>query len=312
MKKRNTKKISKPVRIKRILVPTDFSECSSNALRKAITVAKFYMAELHLIHVVTPIYITANSSASLIPFDDIYYKKIMKSATANLEKIGKEISNKESLNVVVKTSLNTVYDAVTDYAQKNKIDMIIMGTHGTSGVKEFLVGSNAFRVINDTDIPVITVQKRIQGKGFKKIILPIRREMNSRQKVNLVASLAKKFMSKIIITGYVNNSHPNEMQKIKLYMKQVEKFLKKESISCQTAFISNPNFTKSIIKLANAKKADLIAIMKNHDFGLDQLLSGPYAQQFVNHSNIPVLSVPNTIEFEYSYDNPISGGLTSN
>ena len=310
-KKKNIVK-AKPVKIKKILVPLDFSECSSNALRKAITVAKFYMAELHLLHVTTPVYLTATSSASLIPNGDAYYKKIMKSAAANMLKIANEIKDHEAVNVLVKTSLNTVYDAILDYSKKNKIDMIIMGTHGTSGIKEFFAGSNAFRIVSESEIPVITVQKRIQGKGFKRIVLPIRGEINSRQKVNLVASLAKTFMSTVLITGYVKNNHPNEKRKVKVYMKQVEDFLKAETIRSESTFISDPNFTKAIIKHATNKKADLIAIMKNHDFGFDQLLSGPYAQQFVNHSKIPVLSVPDTLEFEYSYENPISGGLTSN
>jgi len=91
--------------------------------------------------------------------------------------------------------------------------------------------------------------------------------------------------------------------------KQVEDFLNRESISCESTIICDSNFTKSIITYAKKSKADLIAVMTTHDFTLNQIFSGSYSQQFGNHSNMPVLSVPNTLNFEYSYANPLLGGM---
>lgn len=308
-KKRNTLK-AKPIRIKKILVPLDFSECSSNALREAIFMARVLMAEIELIHVITPVYITSTSYEALVPYDSLFYKRLMKHASKRLAFVAAEIETKEAIKVRFKTSLNVVYGAILSHAKKINADLIIMGAHGTSGIKEFFVGSNAYRVVSEAECPVITVQKRITKKGFNKIVLPVRAELNSRQKVNLVATLAKAFMATILITGYVKNNDPVKKRKVKLYMKQVETFLAKEAINFKSTFISNQNFTKAIIQHAKINRANLIAIMKNHDFGFDQLLTGPYAQQFVNHSSIPVLSVPNTLEFEYTYENPLTGGLT--
>jgi hypothetical protein len=85
--------------------------------------------------------------------------------------------------------------------------------------------------------------------------------------------------------------------------------LKHEAIDYKSYFINNENFAKSIIGFASKQKADLIAIMTSHDFSLDQVLKGSYAQQFVNHSGIPVLSSPDTLKFEYSYTPSLSGIL---
>ncbi|WP_396127461.1 universal stress protein [Aurantibacillus circumpalustris] len=174
-----------------------------------------------------------------------------------------------------------------------------MGTHGTSGVTEFFVGSTAFRVVNHASCPVLTVQKRSTKKSYKTIIVPIRAELNSRNKVNLVAKIAKTFSSKIIVTGYTSGNNKTEKEKVKQYVSQVIAFLKNEGIEYESVFLSNSNFTKAILDHAKEQKADLLAIMTKHDFSLAQIINGTYAQQFVNHSKIPVLSVPDTLKFEF-------------
>jgi nucleotide-binding universal stress UspA family protein len=299
MKKKRSNVKLQPVKIKQILVPIDFSEFSSNALREAIHIARIFTAKIELIHVVTPVYVTGNET--LIPRGDAFYGKLLKQAEKGLVKIAKEVEAREAIKISVKTSLNTVHAAILEHAEKTKTNLIVMGTHGTGGVKEFFAGSNAYRVVSESECPVLTVQKRTARKGFKKIVLPLRTELNSRQKVNLVATLAKAFMSEIIIAGYTDGKNESEARKIALYANQVEKFLNKEAIACSKTFINDKNFTKAIIDHAKKHKADLVAVMTNHDFSLSQILNGPYAQQFVNHSPIPVLSVPNTLQFEYRH-----------
>ncbi|MEO6303742.1 MAG: universal stress protein, partial [Bacteroidia bacterium] len=112
-------------------------------------------------------------------------------------------------------------------------------------------------------------------------------------------------MSKILIVGYTNNK--NDTVKVKQYVAQVEKFLKHEAIECKPFFINDENFTESILNFASKQKADLVAIMTDHSFSLKQMLNGTHAQQFVNHSKIPVLSSPNTLQFDYSYMPSLSG-----
>lgn len=310
MRKLRTAPKLKVTKINRILVPFDFSEHSSNALRQAIYMAKCFMAEIDLIHIIAPVYATTKYT-DIMPSTDIFYTKLLKATTANLKKVASEAGSNEGVKINSYCSLNVIHRGITEHAKKKKIDLIIMGTHGISGVSEFFAGSNAYRVVNESKCPVITVQKRTSTKGFKKILLPIRSEINSRQKVNFVATLAKTFMSKILIVGHIENSNKSEEMKVKNYVKQVETFLDRESISNETAFIKDEHFTKSILALAKKSKADLISEMTTHDFSLNQLISGTYSQQFVNHSKIPVLSIPNTLNFEYSYSNPLLGGMFS-
>lgn len=309
MKTKDNKKQKQSTGIKKILVPIDFSECGSNALRHAIFLAKTFMAKLELMHVVSPFY--AYSDITIIQNHDAFYKSIATQSEKQLKKIASEIKKDEAVDVSIKCSIGVVHELILEYAKKTKTDLIVMGTHGVSGVKEFFAGSNAYRVVSESKCPVITIQKRILKKGFKTIVLPVRTEMNSRQKVGIVSMLSKHLFSKVLITGYTDGSDKKEEIKVKKYMTQIQVLLKKESINSQLSFIKDDNFTKAIINHSKKNKADLIAVMTNHDFSLDQLLSGPYAQQLVNHSKIPILSVPDTLEFEYAYSSPSAGYVPS-
>jgi len=310
-KKESTAKL-KMVSIKKILVPIDFSECSSNAIRQAVHLAQTFLSHIEIVHVITPVYITPITSEMLIPYDNVNYKKMLKDAEKKLLKIAKEIQTHESVSVSVTTQLNVVYTGILERAKKINADLIIMGTHGTSGVKEFIAGSNAFRVVRDSGCPVLTIQKKIANNKIKNIVLPIRLEINSRQKVELVATLAKIYSAKILITGYLKDSDERDEQKVKQYCAQVEALLNKETIAFKTFLLKDKNFTKAIINHAKKQKADMVAVMTTHNFSLDQLLNGPYAEQFVNHSKIPILSVPDRISFDYSYTPSLSGGYQNN
>ncbi len=81
----------------------------------------------------------------------------------------------------------------------------------------------------------------------------------------------------------------------------------KQGIKYKSKSIFADNFTKEVLKHASKMKADLIMIMKDNDFSVDQLIKGPYAQQFVNHSStpvfcVPVISNPDLIDYDSSMD----------
>jgi nucleotide-binding universal stress UspA family protein len=279
-----------PFKIKKILMPTDFSETAGNALKQAISVAKIAKAELKLLHVIYP---EMNYDTSVpIPRSNAYYDSIKKSIETKLKEIALQIKKESAIEVSYVVKLGIEHRQICETAEEENIDVIIMGTHGVSGVMEFFAGSNASKVVAHASCPVITIQKTPKSKGFKNILLPIRSEINSRQKVDYAAELAKLFSATIFITGFANKGNKSDLAKVKQYVKQVEKYLKTLDIKSESTIIVGDNFTKDILSQAKINKVDLIAIMNEHDFSLDQLLKGPFAKQFVNHSTIPVMSVP--------------------
>jgi len=142
--------------IKRILFPTDFSEGSSNALQYAIDMTKRYGAKLYLIHV---IYDIAKATGWYVPHTsmDEMYKDIEKGAEKELGRYGLE--ELRGLKGIEKSVLKGVpHDVIVKFANDNKIDLIVMGTHGRKGVGRLLFGSTASQVVRYSPCPVLTVR----------------------------------------------------------------------------------------------------------------------------------------------------------
>jgi nucleotide-binding universal stress UspA family protein len=277
--------------IKKILVPVDFSETSLQALKQAVLIAKTAGAAIKIIHVAQEVYFPAAEDAPLRN-EDAINKSIFKRSVAELKKIVKQIYATDALSIDYAIKSGNVIDTVCYLAEQEKFDLIIMGTHGVSGVKEFFAGSNSYKTVRHSICPVLTIQKNTGTINFKNIILPIRLERNSRQKVDYVVELARLFNSTVIIAGYTDDTDEAKQFKVKQYVAQVEKYLTKNSITYKSKLIFASDFVKQILKLAGKSNAGLIVTMKEHDFSMDQIIKGSYSEQLVNHSTIPVLSIP--------------------
>jgi nucleotide-binding universal stress UspA family protein len=277
-------------KIKKILVPTDFSETAGNALSQAIYMAKLNKAIIKLIHVVTPVNFTSQNT--LIPTSDTFYTTILDQSNQDLKKIAAKIEEANNIGVEFEVKVGNVSDEICTMADEGKFDIIIMGTHGTSGVKEFFAGSNAYKVVNHAECPVLTIQQKPDNQSYKNIILPIRLEITSRQKVDYAIEMARLFDATIFIVGYTDDTNESQQFKVKQYVEQVEKYLTKCNVKHTSTSIFADNFTKEILDYAKKNNADLIVVMKKHDFSLTQLVKGVYSEQFVNHSIIPILSIP--------------------
>lgn len=142
--------------IKSILFPTDFSEGSAQALKYAVDLVNRYGAKLYLLHV---IYDIAKGSGWYVPHIsmDQLYKDIEEGAKKELERFGNEeiggLKNVE--RVVIK---GVPHEEIINFAKSNKIDLIVIGTHGRKGLDRILFGSTAAQVVRFAPCPVLTVR----------------------------------------------------------------------------------------------------------------------------------------------------------
>jgi len=142
--------------IKGILFPTDFSEGSAQALKYAVEFAKKYNAKLYILHV---IYDMAKGSGLYVPHVsmDQLYRDIVEGAKKELDNFGVEdLSGMKNVERTVMTGVP--HHEIVGFADKNKIDMIIIGTHGRTGIDRLLFGSTASQVVRNAPCPVLTVR----------------------------------------------------------------------------------------------------------------------------------------------------------
>jgi nucleotide-binding universal stress UspA family protein len=142
--------------IKKILFAADFSEGSSNSLPYAVDLAKRYGAKLYLVHVIYDIAKTSGSYVPHVSLDELY-RDMEKTAKADLEKcfIEEMRACKDVEHVVLK---GTPYEEISRFAEENKIDLIVIGTHGRKGLDRMLFGSTAEQVVRHAPCPVLTVR----------------------------------------------------------------------------------------------------------------------------------------------------------
>ena len=142
--------------IKSILFPTDFSEGSSQALQYAVDMSKRYGAKLYLVHI---IYDVVKATGWYVPHisTDQMYKVIEEGAKKELERFGiEELREVKDLERSVR--LGVPHEEIINFAKKNRIDIIIMGTHGRKGIDRMLFGSTAAQVVRYAPCPVLTVR----------------------------------------------------------------------------------------------------------------------------------------------------------
>jgi nucleotide-binding universal stress UspA family protein len=151
--------------IKKVLVPIDFSDYSKSSLRYAINFAKQFNAEIYLIYVVEPVIYPPDFSMGqiAIPSVNAEWDERAREELKNLAKT--EIPE----GVTVKTILKNgkPFLEIIDTASEENIDLIIIATHGHSGVEHILFGSTAEKVVRKAPCPVLTLREPIKGFMFK-------------------------------------------------------------------------------------------------------------------------------------------------
>lgn len=136
----------------RILVPTDGSAASEGAVGHAIDIAKQYDATIHALYVVD-----SGSYASLEAGSNIVLESLEEEGRTAVEHV---VDAAEAAGVEVVTSVETgsAHRTIIDYAETERCDLIVMGTHGRSGIDRYLLGSVTEKVVRSSDVPVLTVR----------------------------------------------------------------------------------------------------------------------------------------------------------
>ena len=178
-------------------------------------------------------------------------------------------------------------------AEEDNAVLLIVGTHGMSGTKKNLLGRNRYRTVELSPVPVLLVREDFNfNKALENIVVPIDSSDDTRQKVAQAAAFAKSFGSTIRLLGLFTSTAPSVRQLVKNYVTMVQRHLDNNSINYTTEYIAvKGNVTTDTIEYAERVHADMIAIMTEQENTLSKLLMGTFAQQMLNQSTIPVLTV---------------------
>ena len=267
--------------MKPIIVGTDFSEGSYMALGLAIDVANRMQSDIILIW----------ARREKLLFSDEQLGTMTNLAQEKLQQLCEKY--KPALHygkLRWQITNGKVAPALATTATRELASMIIIGTNGASGFEKYWMGSQAVRIVQDSPCPVLTVR---QGYNFHKqlerIVVPIRVNANSRQKVPPAASMARIFGSEVHILGLIDLKE--EQASLRTYMQQSVDYLEKEGVRYHTETREYTNYCDTVLDYAEEVAADLLVINTEQDRIISQIFLGTNAQQIVHRSQIPVLCI---------------------
>lgn len=273
--------------MKKIIVPIDFSEYSEYALKAAANLAKKNDAELLVLHMLemSDIMLTG---AGEEPQKVIYFLKLA-------EQRFEEFLKKDYLNGLKVTPIVKhfkVFSEVNDVAKTNKADLIVMGSHGVSGAKEFFIGSNTERVIRNADVPVLVVKNDIGEVNFDIVLFACD---FSEESIESYLKASKMFNAMDSRLYLVHVNLPNDRFKSSVEIeKNVVNFFTKAERSLEKMedvhYVCDYSVEDGILNSANKVGADLIVIATHGRKGLSHFFQGSVGEDVANHANLPVMT----------------------
>ncbi len=154
------------IQFSKILVPIDFSDYSLQALKYASEFSKIYGSKIILVYVVEPVIYPPDLSIGQIALPTLSYQ-IDDKAKEELSRVAKEYIPSE-LDVTAIVKLGKPYIEIIDLAKNEDVDLIIISTHGHTGVEQILFGSTADKVVRKAPCPVLTLREPVKGFDFRE------------------------------------------------------------------------------------------------------------------------------------------------
>lgn len=275
-----------------IILAMDFSEGATNALHFAISVANGIKSNLMMV------WVDKKNNSSTI-YSNAYDPRL--EAKKRFEAIVEEYKDKLiGGKFLYKMRNGKVHKEISNQAKYHDATLIIAGTHGTSGFDEFWIGSNAYKIVANAECPVITLRSDMDySKPIRNILVPLDSTQETRQKVPFAAFLARCFNANIQLLSIYTSNVKSIRSLVDEYGEQTKKYLDDYEIAYTQDFIEVANVTDGTIAYALENNSDLITIMTDQESAPMNLFLGPYAQQMVNHSPLPVLSIRSKSIYDY-------------
>jgi nucleotide-binding universal stress UspA family protein len=260
------------------------------AIKHGAFTAQLTLGKVYLLHVIN---IQFFSQEVFLPSLSVHaqtdYEKI---AQEKLLELSEQVKAEYGVEVDCITKIGSPNREITDVAKEIGATLIVMGTHGYSALEELVIGSTALKVITKAPCPTMAMNSDADHKGFNKILLPIDTSGHSRQKVNYALELAKKFSAAVYAVALLGSDEESEKPGMELILHQIETLAKKEGVSFHHDVVSKvKNRATATVNYIDKISADLVIIMTDQEAELSGFFIGPYSQQVIHLSKVPVICI---------------------
>ncbi|MEM1407602.1 MAG: universal stress protein [Bacteroidota bacterium] len=275
--------------MKKILVPTDFSEHAVYAVDFAAQLTKKMEAELILLHVVEDSSVNSVRYTGEVELPDmqdrLFILKLIEKATADLQGTVQRYSE---IPIKQEIRIGNPYHSIREIITEHNVDLVVMGTHGTNNFTESLVGSNAEKVVRHAECPVITLRQHVENVDFNNIAFATGLNDEDETCMIVVRNFQTFFNAKIHV---VRVNTPNNFEADRISLPALKEYAEKCGFENYDTHVYNDvSEEEGIIHFADMINADMIAMATHGRTGFAHLLTGSIAEDVVNHAQRPVLT----------------------
>ncbi len=273
--------------MKRILVPIDFSEKSTYAAKTASQIALLTQSELYLLHIVD-VPVDVVDPVSYNEFADVTGKMLYIKKTREKFKKFKQLPFLKEVDVKGIVTYYDSYEGIIKEAEKHEIDLIVMGSKGTSRLDEMLIGSNTEKVVRNSEIPVLVVKNDMDIFNIKNVVFASDFNLKVQKTFQNIIDFTATFDATLHLLRVTTIENFETSHKIENVM---EEFTKGYQIDdCKMVIYNDMSIEEGVINYADKVNADIIAINTHQRRGLAHLFKGSISQDVSNHAKLPVIT----------------------
>lgn len=267
----------------KIFVPSDFTPVSHVAIRYGCEIAESTGSDVYLLHIV-------KSQGEI------------DQAKSKLEAQAVEFGAKHPVKILTHVRVGNIFDDIPDVAAEENAELIVMGTHGMQGM-QFIVGSNALRIVSESKVPMIIVQANTkQSARMSRLLVPLDLHQETKQKLKIACDVASRFGAEVHL---ISPKETDEFlhNRLSRNISYAEGYLEERKLRYKTTITEagSGGFVKELLKYAKYAEIDMICILNTaeerlvHAFGMDS------EQKIItNEAAIPVMILNPAITYKDS------------
>lgn len=286
----NHKVMKKTIKhIKTILVAVDFTEKSDNALQLGIRMAQRHKAKIILFHNYSNFYIIDRTGRQVIGKETVSsnYEQAEKSLT-EIKMMYQQQYPDISFHSFIGTE--TIVNSINHQISSASVDLVIIGTSGNQGLRELVLGSVSYQLLNNVHCPILLIPADSNIYHFRKILVPVRVLEELNEKIELAEYIAEKNNGIIKVLGI---AHGKDESKIKEAFVSVNDVLSNNNIDFNSSFSVTDDKATEISEISKEDSFDLIVLNNQDEQSWKSIFSENFLKQIINNTSIPLLFYKN-------------------
>ena len=275
--------------INTILVTTDFTEKSNNAITMALNIAKRHHSRVIILHNINNYFVIDRTGKQVLGSDIIKgnFEKA-KTSIQDCEKILKAKNPDLYIETVIKN--DSLIHCINEVVDLEDVDLVISGTSGEQNFTQVILGSLSYEILTGSNCSVLLVPETCQKYSFEKILVPVRVLDDLLDKVDLSVTIAKKNKGVINLLGLGNEDH---IDQIRDAYHTIKKTLAYKAQDYRSQFLLTRDNAIQISKYSKEHEADLIILNYKDENSWKSFFMENFFKQIINNTDIPLFFLKN-------------------